>query len=313
MRLRTVKLSLLVVTCVTLGWGQASNPHQTAPSSNAVPGRDQSQYVGSETCKGCHEEIYKVTERTPHYKMMFQSHASGKGAECEACHGPGAAHVEGGGDKSKIIVFANLSVAEANQRCLSCHGYGNEHANFLRSSHADNDVGCISCHSPHHAKTEKALLIEKQPQLCYQCHTEEKAEFSRPYRHRVNEGLVQCMDCHNEHGGFLRKQLRTSAAQDQVCYKCHTDKKGPFVFEHLPVKTEGCSSCHTPHGSTNPRLLKVSQVNLLCLQCHTLAQSDVPSQPPIGPAHNQVQKYQACTMCHAFIHGSNFSEVYFKP
>jgi predicted CXXCH cytochrome family protein len=79
------------------------------------------------------------------------------------------------------------------------------------------------------------------------------------------------------------------------------------------VKTEGCPACHVPHGSNNPRLLKVNQVNQLCLECHTLALSSVPSQPPVGPAHNQAQKYQACTMCHAFIHGSNFSEVYFKP
>jgi predicted CXXCH cytochrome family protein len=81
-------------------------------------------------------------------------------------------------------------MAEANKRCLSCHSYGNEHANFSRSAHASNDIGCISCHSPHHAKMERALLVEKQPQLCYQCHTEVKAEFSRPYRHRVNQGLL---------------------------------------------------------------------------------------------------------------------------
>jgi len=291
---------------------QARNVEQAA-AQTASQTKDSGQYVGSETCKGCHEDIYKAMERTPHYKMGFQPGAPGKGVNCEACHGPGKAHVEGGGDKSKIIVFENLSMADANKRCLSCHTYGNEHANFTRSAHASNDIGCISCHSPHHAKTEKALLVEKQPQLCYQCHTEVKAEFSRPYRHRVNQGLVQCTDCHNEHGGFLPKQWRTSVAQDQVCFKCHTEKKGPFVYEHLPVETEGCTSCHTPHGSTNPRLLRVSQVNLLCLQCHTLAMSNVPSQPPIGPAHNQAQKYQACTMCHAFIHGSNFSEVFFKP
>jgi predicted CXXCH cytochrome family protein len=73
------------------------------------------------------------------------------------------------------------------------------------------------------------------------------------------------------------------------------------------VKTEGCSSCHTPHGSTNPRFLRVSQVNLLCLQCHSF-----PGQGPQGPAHNQSAKYQACTMCHAAIHGSNASNVFFR-
>jgi len=316
MYLRIGKLPFLLLPflLLTVIQVQARNAEQSAAQTSAASQTKESgQYVGSETCKGCHEDIFKATERTPHYKMGFQPGAPGKGMSCEACHGPGAAHVEGGGDKSKIIVFEKLSMAEANKRCLSCHSYGNEHANFSRSAHASNDIGCISCHSPHHAKTERALLVEKQPQLCYQCHTEVKAEFSRPYRHRVNQGLVQCTDCHNEHGEFLPRQLRASAAQDQVCFKCHTEKKGPFVYQHLPVATEGCTSCHTPHGSTNPRLLRVSQVNLLCLQCHTLAMSNVPSQPPIGPAHNQAQKYQACTMCHAFIHGSNFSEVFFKP
>ena len=48
------------------------------------------------------------------------------------------------------------------------------------------------------------------------------------------------------------RQVRGLPSGDAVCYKCHVDKQGPFVYEHVPVKTEGCSSCHTPHGSTNP-------------------------------------------------------------
>ncbi|MBI1941936.1 MAG: cytochrome C, partial [Acidobacteria bacterium] len=122
--------------------------------------------------------------------------------------------------------------------------------------------------------------------------------------------MVKCTDCHNQHGGFLTKQLRSTAAQDAVCFKCHVDKAGPFVFEHAPVKTEGCIACHTPHGSSNPRLLKRSQVNLLCLECHTITiDSPVPGLPSF---HNQSQKYQACTLCHMAIHGSNFSSVFFR-
>ena len=68
----------------------------------------------------------------------------------------------------------------------------------------------------------------------------------------------------------------------------------------MPVKTDGCTSCHSVHGSTNARFLRVSQVNLLCLQCHSY-----PGLGPSGPAHNQSQKYQACTLCHPAIHGSN--------
>jgi predicted CXXCH cytochrome family protein len=66
------------------------------------------------------------------------------------------------------------------------------------------------------------------------------------------------------------------------------------------VKTEGCVSCHTPHGSSNPRLLRRSQINLLCLECHSLTTD--PGAPATSTFHNQAQKYQACTMCHIQIY-----------
>jgi DmsE family decaheme c-type cytochrome len=215
--------------------------------------------------------------------------------------------VAGGGDKSKIFTFKDASREETSARCLTCHGEGHEQSHFSESAHASNDVGCLDCHSPHHAAEKEHLLAQNQPQLCYGCHTSAKADFAKPYHHRVNEGLVECNDCHNVHGTATIRQVRSLPSGDAVCYKCHADKQGPFVYEHVPVKTEGCSSCHTPHGSTSPRLLRVSLVNLQCLQCHTL-----PTQSPIGPAHNQSAKYQACTMCHSQIHGSNFSNVFFK-
>ncbi|MBZ5600146.1 MAG: DmsE family decaheme c-type cytochrome [Acidobacteriia bacterium] len=279
------------------------------PEEKAAASKDTSQYVGSDTCKTCHEDIYKNFETTPHWKTTFNK----KGPEwqgCEGCHGPGAEHVAAGGDKSKIFTFKDVSPKEVSKRCLECHQYGEEHANFDRSQHNINDVSCIACHSPHHSKDREFLLVQKQPDLCFTCHTETKQDFSRPFRHRVEQGLVRCTDCHNQHGGFLTKQLRATAAQDQVCFKCHADKAGPFAFEHEPVKTEGCVACHSPHGSTNPRLLKRSQINLLCLECHTLTvDSPVPEAPSF---HNQAQKYQACTICHVAIHGSNFDHFFFR-
>lgn len=297
---------LLLFTSPLLAAAQQEN-------NAALSTPDTTQYVGTDTCKTCHEDLVKQFEQTAHFASVLNKKADAAHQGCESCHGPGKAHVDGGGDVSKIISFKNLSGEEASKRCLACHSAEHEQGNFLRSEHAAADIGCVRCHSPHKAWKEKALLIEKTPRLCYECHTETRAEFDRPFRHRVNQNLIECNDCHNPHGTTRHTQLRASAEEDQVCYKCHREKKGPFVFEHLPVKTEGCNSCHTPHGSPNPHLLKVSQVNQLCLECHTQAMSNVPSQPPIGPAHNQATKYQACTMCHAFIHGSNFSEVFFKP
>ena len=118
------------------------------------------------------------------------------------------------------------------------------------------------------------------------------------------------MDCHNPHGTSQAKQLRTTSTQDIVCFKCHTDKEGPFVYEHQPVKIEGCTSCHIPHGSSNPKLLKRSQINILCLECHSLTVDA--GAPTLPTFHNQAQKYQACTLCHTQIHGSNFDPTFFK-
>ncbi len=302
--LAAVMLVILIMTGVCAAGEQ--------PKSAPAPAN--SQYVGSDTCATCHEEIAKGMDRTPHYRMKFQGHEKDTAVGCESCHGPGAAHVEGGGDVTKIVNFKTLTSKQASERCLSCHSKGNEHANFSRSVHQSNDVGCINCHSPHHSKDRTGmLLVSEQPQLCFSCHTEQQAEFSKPYRHRVSQGLVECTDCHNEHGGNGFKQLRSTAAQNQVCFKCHTEKQGPFVYEHLPVKTDGCVACHSPHGSTNPRLLKVSQVNILCLQCHTATHNVSSSIPPIGPGKDNNARYQSCTLCHTAIHGSNFGNYLNKP
>lgn len=315
--LRALQLFFFLLLIVAFAHGQASPPAAgKSVQSGAAPvtgtvSPEVSKYVGPETCKTCHEEIYNAWEKTPHWKTTLNKKGDPSKQGCEGCHGPGGDHVAGGGDKTKIFEFEGKSRQETSARCLSCHGEAHEQSHFTQSAHASSDVGCLDCHSPHHAKEKEHLLVQGGPQLCYGCHVSTKADFAKPYHHRVNEGLVQCNDCHNPHGTGTVRQLRSLPSGDAICYKCHVDKQGPFVYEHVPVKTEGCSSCHSPHGSTNPRLLNVTPVNMLCLQCHTFS-TQLTASGPSGPAHNQAAKYQACTMCHTQIHGSNFSEVFFK-
>jgi DmsE family decaheme c-type cytochrome len=157
------------------------------------------------------------------------------------------------------------------------------------------------------------MLINKEPQLCLACHGEMKSQFSMPFHHRVPEGAMKCSDCHNPHGGFELKQTRLAAGADAACIKCHTDKQGPFVFEHAPVKQEGCVICHNPHGSANPRMLKRSRVAQLCLECHSSI-GTLPVEAPNAPSfHNLASpQYQNCTVCHIKIHGSNISNRFFR-
>ena len=279
----------------------APDPAKGATPSSPATGPDQ--YVGATTCQGCHDEIYKNFMASPHSLTTKETHMTHGAHGCESCHGPGAAHVEGGGDKSKIFRFDVARPEDISRRCLGCHESNVEQRQFLRSTHNANGIACTLCHSIHHSKAEY-LLQAKQTALCFSCHQEQRVDFQKPFRHRVLEGLIRCTDCHNPHGTMVGRQIRTTPGQEieLICFKCHMDKRGPFVFEHNAVRTEGCLVCHSPHGSTNARMLLTARVNSLCLQCHPA---------PSGP-HNQSGKAQTCILCHSQIHGSNLSDVFFK-
>lgn len=307
----------------------ARDGQPTKSESQTSAASSQSEYVGAETCKTCHADIYEGWAKSPHWRQTYKEGGIAKHG-CEDCHGPGSAHVEGGGDKTKIFVFEEHSAKEINERCLTCHASDRTHLNSANSFHRENDVSCIDCHSPHHSTTKESLLIKAQPELCYSCHLQQKSQFNMPFHHRVNEGLIQCSDCHQQHGSagvwesdHLVRQVGTSNNGDTVCFKCHKDKQGPFVFPHCSVKLEGCATCHIPHGGANVHMLKYSNVNLLCLQCHTashfgpITATGNNGQPTgfavmNGPVPNNANYIQACTMCHTQIHGSNFSDIYFR-
>jgi predicted CXXCH cytochrome family protein len=300
---------------------------------NVEPTPNPDDYVGSETCSACHDAQFNSVSHTKHGMLEGLAAWKGKVVGCESCHGPGKAHVEGSGDITKIISFKNKNPKEISETCLGCHAGKEEHNNFRRGEHWRNNVGCTSCHTAHGANSENSktgsttlisdvskqkpteatdnMLKSSEPQLCIGCHTEVKAQFSKPFRHKVLEGTMKCSDCHNPHGGFELKQTKLSVGADSACVKCHANKQGPFVFEHAPLKVEGCATCHSPHGSANPKMLKRNQVRQLCLECH----SSITEQfaPDVPSFHNQtVSRYQNCTICHAAIHGSNTSSTFFR-
>ena len=283
--------------------------------------------MGSAACLGCHPTLYDPFFRNAHYqnhqleRFTTAPSRAGKAAEerlgCEGCHGPGQAHIESGGDKSRIITFAALSPRQTLDRCLICHAKSFARSNIRRSPHTTGDVACTSCHSIHQSRTPKLLLVESQPELCYRCHLNVRAQFALPFKHRVNEGFMQCTDCHNPHGTFAptwRMAARPalvdqSLMNEEACLKCHVNYRGPFAFEHAALRVDGCESCHVPHGSAHARLMKRPQVFTLCLERHHGAgtferDGDGVTQP--GLAHNMTDpRYQQCTACHTRIHGSN--------
>src|SRR5215469_2975295 len=100
---------LLLAGCVLCANTGAGQENTTQPQTHAaLPGPAPStggQYAETDVCKTCHEEIWeKHFAGTPHSALL-----KGDQHGCQACHGPAQAHVEGGGDVTKIIRFEDLS------------------------------------------------------------------------------------------------------------------------------------------------------------------------------------------------------------
>ena len=288
---------------------------QTPPSA---PG-----YIGNQVCRDCHSEISDSFYKNPHFKSVASGKEPPQRTGCEGCHGGGQDHVNAGGGADTIPrAFSLMTPEQAINTCLSCHGKDFNRANIRRSEHTLNGVPCVSCHSIHSAATPKYLLAKKQSELCYGCHTGVRAQFEMPSKHRVNEGFMQCTDCHNPHGAFAAtwrmsdrpRMVEQALGNEEPCLKCHADKRGPFVYEHPPVRVEGCETCHFPHGSMNTRLLRRPVVFTLCLQCHNgvgTYGTRNGGETRLSRTHNLLDpKYQNCTTCHVRIHGSN-SDLFF--
>lgn len=234
-----------------------------------------------------------------------------------------------------LFVFSGHAAAETNayesllkpamkgatfvgtETCATCHE--KQYKEFRLSTHARIATGdqiegipqgCEMCHGPGsiHAESggdkDTILNPRQQPGVCFTCHMDKKMEFRLPYHHPVLEGHMSCADCHNLHGTDARPGTATSMEDvNEVCFKCHKDKRGPFPWEHEAVR-DGCTTCHKVHGSINDKMLLARDANL-CLRCHI--QTNFPN---IGLDHGHADNVSRGTCwsasCHTEFHGSYY-------
>jgi predicted CXXCH cytochrome family protein len=119
---------------------------------------------------------------------------------------------------------------------------------------------------------------------------------------------MNCAQCHDPHGLDIFKPSGglAMARLNQNCSQCHREQTRPYVFEHEALR-EGCTVCHSPHGSVNRKLLVESDSNL-CLKCHAQVQHSSTGEIYIGlTPHSAHIRQGACwtSGCHTAVHGSN--------
>lgn len=284
---------------------------------------DNSTSVEEGICSACHEQAVQDFAGTVHGKAWRFSITTGIGkglngarVSCQTCHGDASAHVAEG-DPTKIFNPAKAKPVEASQTCLKCHSQMNEHALWRGSKHESAGLSCLSCHTSHHAPIAKfnesqlltttqaevkQLKMRTEAETCYQCHGNvRKSQFQRSthlFRNEDRENHITCSSCHEPHGSIGEKMMRT-ASVNETCYTCHVEKRGPYLWEHAPVR-ESCANCHRSHGSNNIALL-TKRTPMLCQQCHIQGRH----QTIAGRPNSVFTTNRSCSNCHAQVHGSN--------
>ena len=282
-----------------------------AGSGAIAPAAAQATWKASD-CADCHDKaVGAAFANTPHAKVA---------QSCAGCHNNVAEHfkAKSAGEDGPVPTMKGRTKADVNKTCLACHEKNNQ-VSFDESKHARRNVSCISCHSVHTPKSVKGQLKTKtEMETCFSCHKTQRAQTQRTSHHPLREGKMTCSSCHNPHDGNSPKMVKGESV-NELCYTCHTEKRGPFLFEHAPVR-EDCVTCHAPHGSSHNRMLTQKMPNL-CWNCHLTGsghfgsgdnlstEKGVPVAPagaPSGyPTVNSRFIGRACTKCHLNIHGSN--------
>jgi DmsE family decaheme c-type cytochrome len=285
-----------VAAALTVGVAQADDD----PMAGA-------RYVGEKQCLTCHDVENGPFSHTQHAKLFRLNPRNDVEKQvCEACHGPGSLHVADSLDKRKIIGFTKdwgTSIAKMNSQCLACHD-GAERMYWQGSIHQKNQLACSDCHDPMARFSDNGLLKKTSiSDTCQTCHQQQRLEFRKQSHMPVPEGKMSCADCHNPHGSSNKRLLKADTV-NELCYQCHAEKRGPYLWEHVPVR-QNCLNCHEQHGSNNDKLLRQARP-MLCMGCHnwTGGMGHAFRNPQVAAAPSQLLG-RSCQNCHSQIHGSN--------
>lgn len=244
-------------------------------------------------CYKCHGDMYEFQEIAGPHQICGSN-----GFNCTTCHDP----------------HGKIREESRTELCLQCHGQGSPVMAWHSSTHSLEGVACTDCHNPHPSscvprfvnvshtnvrRPERRQMAVDEPEVCYKCHQKIYALNALPSHHPIKEGKMVCSDCHDGHGQ-MEGNLKGENT-NLVCYKCHADKQGPFVWEHPPV-TEDCGICHEPHGTVANNLLR-QPTTFLCLRCHTGHRKD--NRNPDLYVDVRMATFTDCTQCHVQIHGSD--------
>jgi predicted CXXCH cytochrome family protein len=226
---------------------------------------DTAKYLGVAKCKMCHNKpaapLFTQWDATKHaslsrkspwdkdgekvavpavdvaYRYMTGYDATtktwmDKGVTCEACHGPGGAHMMGKDKKATIMNPDSLKTAgQKLSVCGRCHGqYTIGDQKVALNYKAGQDL----------LTTEGFKLAEVKADQPMQEMNEVVA--SEHFKHGIT-----CISCHTSHTAAPQAHSLKKPV-NELCMSCHKDKT---MAAHAPKAAANatCATCHMPKGA----------------------------------------------------------------
>jgi predicted CXXCH cytochrome family protein len=275
------------------------------------PGEHQDETTWNASCLFCHAT--GVQPRFDAQEGRFDSTVAELGIACEACHGPGLAHVRANqnplrryathltasGDAT-IINPAKLGAERASQTCGQCHAIT---ARLMdpeltrqgpRYRPGDDLFRTQPLERPAHADRQPWLaeMLRADPDYLRSSYWPDGAcrvsgrdlnalVESKCYR----SGKLSCSSCHSMHQSAPENQLAADASSDARCLQCHASMRDrPSAHTHHAAASSGsrCYNCHMPYTSYG--LLKA-------IRSHRIGSPSVKESVEVG-------RPNACNLCH---------------
>jgi len=155
------------------------------------------------------------------------------------------------------------------------------------------EQNCISCHEGlPGASNGQSMNAE-----CGVCHKEKMGDL---FTHGPATEPKDCSSlCHSWSPD--KKSVIVTKGVPVVCYDCHNEKKDEISAANFKHKVAGdCATCHSPHSSHNPALLK-RDVFRLCTSCHQSHKMNHPvDKHPLRfvKLNDKSNEELSCVSCH---------------
>ena len=230
------------------------------------------QYVGSDSCRMCHQDQHDLWSSSDHRTVS-----------CEDCHGPAREHLA---DVCRMCHSGEEDVWEVTEHriveCEDCHTdatdmpRGGLHApvihrdrGFCGSCHdklvsrpalfpqvdmdvMGGDAECITCHDSHSPRAGIPVRVPhtlEQHSDCQSCHASHDPWVREPTAvpHTLDD-RTECLECHgpDELRGAELPHIPTGLERSD-CFSCHEHETGlvnPLPEDHAGRKVTTCTNCH---------------------------------------------------------------------